>query len=238
MSRSHHGASNTHPVSSVTILAAALAPHGLLLRGGFHPEPDEAGLECAGTVLLIGNAGAAMWDAFAPHQDEKPDPLNRWTRKIVAPLAEEFGARALYPFGEPHWPFQRWARRAETLFPSPLGLLIHPEFGLWHAWRAALLFAAILPLPARLRARNPCESCAEKPCLSACPVGAFTSSGYDVPACATHLAGQTASCSSLGCHARNACPVGRGRRYPEAQIRFHMAAFHRSVIVTPRNSGP
>ena len=31
-------------------LPAALAPHGLLLRGGFHPEPGEAGLAGAATV--------------------------------------------------------------------------------------------------------------------------------------------------------------------------------------------
>ena len=211
-------------------VAAALFPHGLILRGGFHPEPGEAGLEGAATVLLIGNAGPAMWHAFAPHRDDSPDPLNRWTRHVVEPLAAAFGARPLYPFGEPHWPFQRWAMRAENLFPSPLGLLIHPEYGVWHAWRAALLLPERVPLPARLADVSPCESCAAKPCLSSCPVGAFAASAYDVPACATHLASEAATCPTLGCHARNACPVGRDWRYPDAQIRFHMAAFARSVV--------
>ncbi len=116
-----------------TILAAitaALAPYGLILRGGFHPEPDEPSLEGAGTLLLVGNAGPAMWSAFAPHADGAPDPLKRWTRQTMEPVAERLGARALYPFGEPHWPFQRWALRAEALHPSPLGLLIHAEYGL------------------------------------------------------------------------------------------------------------
>ena len=208
-------------------LAAALAPHGLILRGGFHGEPGEGG-----TIVLVGNAGGAMWDAFAPHIDAAPDPLDRWTRRVVEPIAAEFGARAKYPFGPGAPPFQRWAARAETVYPSPLGLLIHPRFGLWHAWRAALVFADRLLLPARSAAPSPCDSCREKPCLAACPVQAFTGHSYDVPGCAAHLATVEASCPALGCHARNACPIGAEWRYPEAQIRFHMAAFARSVIRT------
>jgi len=194
------------------------------------PEPGEAGLEGAATVLLVGNAGGAMWHAFEPHIDGAPDPLNRWTVNVVEPIARHFGARALYPFGEPHWPFQRWARRAETVHASPLGLLIHPEYGLWHAYRAALLFEDPLPLPRRPEQTfSPCESCAGKPCLSACPAGAFRTAGYDVAACAAHLSSPAAACPQAGCHARAACPVGSDWRYPEAQLRFHMAAFSGSL---------
>jgi hypothetical protein len=210
-------------------IAAALAPHGLILRGGFPPEPGEKGFAGVATVILVGNAGGAMWAAFAPHVDGEPHPLDRWTRAVVEPIAERFGARAVFPFGADAPPFQRWAERAETLHRSPLGILIHPEYGLWHAYRAALLFAEELPLPPRSDRANPCESCVAKPCLSACPVGAFTPDGYDVPACAAHLRRLDATCASAGCHARNACPVGAKWRYPEAQIRYHMAAFARSV---------
>lgn len=214
--------------------AAALAPHGLLLRGGFHPEPGEEGLEGAGTVLLVGNAGPAMWEAFAPHIDGAPDPLNRWTRRVVESIAEAFGVRALYPFGEPNWPFQRWAQRGEPVFPSPLGMLIHPQYGLWHAYRAALLLPERLVLPEKPVVASPCETCATRPCLRACPVGAFRA-GYDVESCASHLRhlasrnGVGAGCRSAGCHARSACSVGVRWRYPDAQIGFHMAAYARAV---------
>lgn len=211
-------------------LADAFASHGLRLFGAFYPEAGEAGLENTGTVVLVGYAGGAMWEAFAPHIDGAPHPLDRWTQRVVEAIAQEFGAQALYPFGEPHWPFQRWAQRADSVHPSPLGILIHPEYGLWHAYRAALLFAERLPLPPLHEAPSPCAACAEKPCLQACPVGAFSTSGYDVHTCASHLADAVAACETTGCHARNACPVGREWRYPEAQIRFHMAAFARSVI--------
>lgn len=215
-------------------IGAALARHGLILRGGFHAGPDEPGLDGARTILLAGNAGGAMWDAFAPHIDGAPHPLDRWTRRVIDPLAKEFGARPVYPFGPDAGPFQRWALRADTLYPSPIGILIHPEYGLWHAFRAALLFAEAIELPAPDHAANPCLSCEQKPCLSACPVGAFSGSGYDVAACAGHIARPETDCVTVGCHARDACPVGHAWRYPEAQIRFHMQAFARSVTAARR----
>ena len=177
-----------------------------------------------------------MWQAFAAHVDAAPDPLNRWTREIVEPIAEKSEARAVYPFASAV-PFQRWAQRSESVYCSPLGILIHPHYGLWHAYRAALLFKARLRLPPHERVAHPCESCAEKPCLTACPVGAFNGRSYDVAACAAHLGSRDAedrpaACLTLGCLARNACPVGREFRYPEAQVEFHMAAFAGSVRAT------
>ena len=96
---------------------ASLSAHGLILRGGFHPEPGEAGLEGVGTVLLVGNAGPAMWEAFAPHVDGEPNPLDRWTKRVIDPIAEEFGARAVYPFGRTRRPSSagRFAPRRSIL---------------------------------------------------------------------------------------------------------------------------
>lgn len=206
-----------------------LTPYGLILRGGFHPEKAEAGLEGVGTLLLVGNAGRAMWEAFAPQIDGERNPLDRWTRSVVDPIAEKFGARAVYPFGPGVPPFQKWALRADDVSSSPLGILIHPMYGLWHAYRAAFLFTECLELPQRSAAPSPCDSCKEKPCLSACPVGAFSGSAYDLAACADHIAKPHSNCLTVGCHARNTCPVGNEWRYPQAQTRFHMAAFNRSV---------
>ena len=106
-------------------------------------------------------------------------------------------------------------------------MLIHPEYGLWHAYRGALVFKEpVIDLPDRPAASSPCETCEEKPCLSTCPVSAFGAGSYDVPACARHLRSPAGSdCMNLACRARRACPVGRGHRYHGDHALFHMDAF-------------
>ena len=108
-------------------------------------------------------------------------------------------------------------------------MLIHPDYGLWHAYRGALALAERLALPLRDSRPGPCESCAHKPCLAACPVGAFTAAGYDVAACAEHISvAAGAHCMERSCRARRACPIGLDLAYGPAHGRFHMAAFLKS----------
>jgi hypothetical protein len=223
----------------VQILAQTLSKHGLLLRGGFKPtSADELPLlpdgRTVGTLLMVGNAGPEMWRAFSTSPeatDGQAHPLNRWTRRHTDTIAVAAGGVALYPFDAiPAWPFQRWAARAETVTPSPLGLLIHPRFGLWHAYRAAILVAPEVHFPAPEPGADPCASCTDRPCLTSCPVAAFSASGYDVPGCAQHLAvpgGQ--ECLSHGCLALRACPVGQNYAQESPQNAFHMQAFFRAV---------
>lgn len=213
-------------------LSARFAAHGLLLRGGFVPRPEDAVPvvsegRAAAAVLIIGNAGPEMWRHFAPHANDGPDALDRWTRRVVEAIAAPIGAKAVYPFQSPPLPFLRWAMRAEDVQPSPIGVLIHPEYGLWHAYRAALLLPGPIELPAPPDRPRPCETCLERPCLTACPVGAFDH-GYDVTACRTHLtSGRGEDCLGNGCRARAACPVGAP--YAPGQARFHMAAFQNAT---------
>jgi hypothetical protein len=182
-----------------------------------------------GTLMLVGVVGGSCWEAFqgAEESRQSPNPLDRWSRRIVSELAGALGADALFPFGGPPFlPFIRWAQRAEDVYPSPIGPLIHPEYGLWHAYRGALAFAESIDIPAKRARARPCDSCAHKPCLTACPVGAFKGDGYDVPVCIEHIGGQRgAECLAGGCLARRACPVGVAYQYAPAQMGFHMSAF-------------
>ena len=214
-------------------IATAVAAHGLAVRGGFTATNGDGVPECspgrpATSVLMIGNTGRGMWDAFAATESRGPDPLDDWTREVISPIAAIFGATAIYPFDQPPFPFQRWAQRGWPLFYSPLGLLIDNEFGLWHALRAALLFPDPLLLPALPAQTSPCESCVAKPCLVACPIDAFSASGFDYQGCRDYLHSPASQpCRDQGCGARNACPVGARHRYPDAQVHFHMRAFRR-----------
>lgn len=216
-------------------LQAALGADGLSVRGvasfsGDERPPGPDGRPLA-SVVLIGNAGGGMWPEFSRWRDNRPDgggpdPLDRWSKAVIDPLAERYGAVAFYPSDQPYQPFQQWAKRAEGLKASPLGMLIHPVFGLWHGYRGALGFAELLPGHLADAATSPCMACVEQPCLTTCPVGAIDANGFDVTACRGHLVtreGQ-AVCMVHGCVARNACPVGAGYRYHQEQLRFHMAA--------------
>lgn len=207
---------------------------GLSPRGAFNPVPSDgvpaaAGGAPARTVVLAGNAGPQMWRAFDETRAGTAMTLDEWSAVVMTELAAKLGARAVFPFEFPYLPFQRWAMRAEPCHPSPLGLMIHPDYGVWHGYRGALLFASAMELPPPDRRASPCAGCADRPCLAACPVDAFDGKAYDVPACARHLATvPEPACMDIGCLARHACPVGRDYRYAPQQARFHMLSFLRN----------
>ena len=213
-------------------IQSAIQSAGLAFRGGFHPGAEELPEGAtAKTIIMLGFTGKAQWPGFAASpeaSDGEPHPLDRWSYRVVSKLARDIGARAFFPFtGPPFMPFIRWAMKAEPVYPSEIGMLIHPNFGLWHAWRGALAFDEKLDLPPRDDRPRPCDACKEKPCLSACPVGAFAGRGaYDVGKCNAHIRKLEGSdCMTLGCRARRACPVGADHQYTREQAAFHMKSF-------------
>lgn len=211
----------------------AIRDAGFTPRGGFTPRPDDNVPDLtadrpARVVLLVGNVGPTMWERFARKRNTQADLLDAWTSEELSAVARRLGAKALFPFSRPHLPFQRWACRAEACHISPLGIAIHCDYGLWHAYRGALVFAEPMELPPADVRPSPCDTCVARPCLSACPVNAFTGSDYDFVACARHLASPAGSeCMSLGCLARHACPEGRDYAYEPDQAAFLMKAYLR-----------
>lgn len=206
-------------------VTAALAPHGLAVVGAFAPGPEDGAPQETGALLLIGGDGARLWPIFtaAPEaEDGLPDPLDRWSRRVIDGVAAAFGAKALYPFDGPPWhPFVRWAGRGEGSRPSPVKIPVSPQRGLWAGYRGALALAGRMTLPP-VHATDPCLGC-PAPCLAACPVAAFAGESYDLGACVAHADGPDGADCRDGCLVRRACPVAPA---PEpAQRRFHMAAF-------------
>lgn len=209
---------------------------GFCARGGFEPLPADELAPIDGvpvrSLILVGLTGRRQWRQFADspeYGDGRPDPLDRWSARLIGGLARELGGNAVYPFEGPPWfPFQRWARRALVLHESPLGLLIDPEFGLWHSYRGALLLPFEVRFPAPVSWEHPCSGCATKPCLHTCPVDAFTEQGYRVGSCRDHVQSEHVACRKSGCLARRACPVGAQHAHSAAQAEFYMRAFARA----------
>ena len=223
-------------------LEHALVDHGLRLRGGWIPTPQDdlpllgSGASAA-AVWMVGQAGSECWPVFSSSpffSDGLPDPMDRWSKSIGDDLALRLGGVAVYPSdGPPYAPFQQWAQRAEPLQRSPLLLQIHPQYGLWHAYRFALLLPDVseqdrhwLARTAAVPMADLCLQCDGQPCLTACPVGAFAPYVYATDVCADHLHGEQGQpCVTQGCLARRACPVGPPHRYVSAHAAFHMQAF-------------
>lgn len=207
-----------------TLRGEGLVPAAMLSAGPDDPVP--AGTR---TLALISPREPAFWPHFraAPEfSDGLPDPLDRWSRRVIGAVAARHGAVSLFPFdGPPYLPFQAWALRSGRIWRSPTGLLVSRGSGLYVSFRGALAFPWALTL--RSGRASPCETCRALPCLNACPVGALTEAApYDVPACHAHLATPAGrDCLDQGCAVRRACPSGARAQRDPAQSAFHMRAF-------------
>jgi ferredoxin len=206
---------------------AARASH-LEIVGGFHPEPADGLPEGIGTLFLLGPREPGFWEAVsgAPEfADGRADPIDRWSARVIGALAHEADATPFFPFGLPRRPFVRWALRTGRVWSSEVTLLVSEEAGLLVSFRGALGVRDRLALPEP--GRRPCDLCAEKPCRTACPVGALTPGGYDVAACRSHLATPegTAGCRAQGCAVRRACPRSAGHPRAPALHAHHMEYF-------------
>lgn len=213
---------------SAADLAATLAAHRLTVLGGFRPDADDGLPQGTRTVLLLAPAEPGFWPHLTAQPewlDGKPDPVDRWSRRVIGRIACDLGAKALFPFGgPPYHPFYRWALKTGRIWDSPVRLLVSADQGLMVSFRGALALKEDVPFPEA--ATRPCDTCAA-PCLTACPAGALTGAGYDVPACHSHLDTDAGgACLSGGCLVRRACPVSdRYARLPE-QSAYHMSRFH------------
>lgn len=212
---------------TLTATIQVLAAQNGLMVAGHAPVLPEDGLHTSiRSVLMLAPNEPSFWPQVsteAEFEDGAPDPLDRWSRRVIGKLACDTGTKAYFPFGGPPFqPFISWATRSGRAWPSPVGLLVHDSAGLFISYRGAIgLTTEASPAPEP----SPCVTCADQPCRTACPAGALTPAGYDVPSCKSWLDTAAGSiCRTDGCLVRRACPVGASRRLP-AQSAFHMEAF-------------
>lgn len=209
-------------------IEAMAAAHQLVVLGGFAAEPEDSLPHGTKTLLLLGPREPGFW----PHLKAQPewgvdDPVDRWSRRVIGTMACDLGAKALFPFGgPPYHPFYKWALKSGRCWDSPVRLLVHDTAGLFVSFRGALALKEAVEL--RPASTKPCDTCTDKPCLAACPVGALTPAGYDLPKCHSYLDTQEGKdCMTNGCAVRRTCPLSRSyARMPE-QSAYHMGQFHK-----------
>jgi len=197
----------------------------------------------ARSIIVVANGGGALWRAFTNHAAQHPgwsareNPLDDYTRDAVestiVPAVRKAGVRCttVYPFvsGGGALNFMELAKLAGLAGPSIIGVVVHPIYGPWIAFRAALLVDAELDEPGIAAGFNPCPSCAVRSCIDACPAHAVNfPAGWDIPRCLTHRVEAEADCAPR-CHARAGCVLGPEHRYPDDELAYHQARALRAM---------
>lgn len=197
--------------------------------GSLHPRHVHTAEEAVGTIVLLGT-GAGFWHAYsaAPESnDDLPNPVDRWSKRVVGSIAQSLGATTSFPSdGPPYPPFISWALATGRFFQSPVGMMVHDTVGLMISLRGALHLPFKIDL-SDAPATSPCETCAA-PCTTACPVNALSvDEPYNLKACHDFLDTTSGTdCMLRGCKARRVCPLSAGANRPDAQSALHMKAFH------------
>jgi hypothetical protein len=200
----------------LAVLAVADLPAALRA-----PLAGAPGAPPAPRLVLVGNAGPALWRTVQAAGIASDDPIDDFSRARVDRWLD-----ALPGCHWRHWLFpgdapvglQALGEVAGWHHPAPFRVGIQPGWGSWFAYRAAVLVdAPLAPTPA-LTGQSPCAACSARPCVTACPAGALAGGDFDLEACLDWRLAAGSSCADT-CLARLACPVGAQHRYDTAQIR-------------------
>lgn len=197
-------------------------------------EKERIDLSLYSRLVLLGNGGQAFWDALTDAHTNKRDkppahlaehPIDAFSLdlthrfiQVIEAASTDTTSLILYPQTDFLIPLQRLGEVAGWGTPSPIGNSINPVYGLWFAFRAAFLTTAEIELRREPAAPSPCDTCSDKPCQTACPVGAVREIGhFDLNGCVDHRLQPGSSCADR-CFARLACPVGVDKRYTDKTV--------------------
>ncbi len=239
--------------STLDKIRRAALPHGLNLVAAIPVARYDAVVKevsrasaidpTARSIVVIGNGGGALWEALKSHAAKNPgwwnreNPLDDFTREVVerdlaTPLrASGLRCTTVYPFmnNSATLSFIELGKVAGICGPSILGVTVHPLYGPWIAFRAALLLDEELDSPGGALGFDPCPTCTARTCIPACPAGAVSvESGWNIPKCLTHRVEVEPDCTPR-CHARANCVLGPNHRYPADELAYHQMRALRSM---------
>lgn len=147
------------------------------------------------TLCMIGHGGTKLWNHLPHPLVKEKDPIDHFCIEQMKKLDEQ--ALILFPNSDLNIPLQRIGRFLNIGRPTPMGIDIHKDFGLWFAYRGVFLTRLKIDKSIPEDFISPCEGCETKACLNASALG------VDV---------------YLG---RNACPFKTEHRYGAEQLEYH-----------------
>ena len=200
----------------------------------------------SGSLLLVGHAGKEFWKVFSENQAgeamQKPDPVDSYSAEITEQVIEKHLPntlkKKLFPATDCPVNLMALGHAFNWHSPSPLGMGIHEEYGLWSAYRAVWWLDLELanskpkignPSP-KTNVTKPnsvrelskiCAQCKTQECVTACPATAIDyNKNPDLGHCADYRLMDVSQCEST-CLSRMACPYATEHRYTESQMSYH-----------------
>lgn len=180
-----------------------------------------------GSLLLLGQAGKSFWPQYKANQPSGNDPIDTYSaqtsEQILAKHLPDTARQRLFPTKECPVNLMALGREFGWHTPSPLGLGIHQQYGLWSAYRALWWLDAEPETPTQAKpvSSSICADCKTQECVQQCPAEAVSNGTMpDITRCADYRYQADSTCQS-GCQARLACPVAAEHRYTSEQIAYH-----------------
>lgn len=211
------------------VLASAALPEA------FHTAARDAGVASRDypSLVLIGHAGNAMWRRLTAASTGGRDPVDAYSTLHSRRFLEQClpGCRHVFVYPGPMAiPLQQLGESAGWHYASPLGVGVHPHYGPWFGYRAAVLVDQELAVTPPVAGNSPCSRCRDKPCITACPAAALSAAAPPhVPACVDYRVAPGSPCAHR-CSARLACPVGGEHRYDSGQLEYYYGRSLESIL--------
>lgn len=186
-----------------------------------------------GSLLLFGAGGDEFWrclkaqtaegviDASATHVHAVDDFSERIIDAALEHHFSAFTTEQLYP-GNTRIVLSGLGEYLGWSFPTPLGLGINPDYGLWFAYRALVwIDVPIVVDTVKSQAISPCQTCVTRDCIAACPAAAVSAEKpFALASCASFRLQSNSNCAQR-CIARLACPVAADNRQSLEQHGYH-----------------
>lgn len=172
-------------------------------------------------VALVGNTRrgwSAFLSAMALDASLEPSvhPFDSWVEQSVddALASWQGEVRIRYAHGGPKGQvdMQRLAHTTGMGFLGPSHLSVHPQFGPWVSFRAAIVLDVRLDTPG-VSAIDTCAGCANRPCLVKLADATDAASAPTQEDVKSHW--------EAWLDVRRACPVGREYAFSRAQSAYH-----------------
>jgi len=176
------------------------------------------------SLVLLGNGGSLFWEKMQNSGFQSDNPFDDFSISLLERTISEYwnleNYKILYPDNQ-LIPLMKIGELAGWHHPSPMGIGIHPTYGLWFAYRIAFVTTADLVKQREDSKEHHCMNCSSKPCIDACPAKALIEDGpMDTQKCISYCVTEGTLCNSK-CLSRVSCLIASDKRYTDEQLHYH-----------------